>query len=192
MDIAPKCKIMLNLLSHIPWKSKKNLIHILPVLLFPSQPGGAQSEADRDSCPCCSWSYSKTLLRPWAQAPQCSLCFPVLESQPGSWKCCLVYKVTDGSRLLDVSDGEAAVDVSWQGRGREPRLRLPDRFMRKKRQPGAMTRTEVWKWCFSCDSSVWGRLADAWGKNFIFGIIIPLYIDFFFSFFKSLIADFSY
>lgn len=47
MEIAPKCKITLNLLSHIPWKSqkkKKNLIHILPLLLIPSQPGGARTE----------------------------------------------------------------------------------------------------------------------------------------------------
>ncbi|GAA6107632.1 uncharacterized [Tachysurus ichikawai] len=71
-----------------------------------------QSEVDRDSCLCCSWSCSKTLLRPQVQAPQSSLCFPVLQARPGSQKRCLVYKVTDGGRLLDVPDGEATVDVS--------------------------------------------------------------------------------
>ncbi|TSM28182.1 PDZ and LIM domain protein 5 [Bagarius yarrelli] len=37
---------------------------LLPLPLIPSQTGGVQSEADRDSCFCCSWSFGKTLLRP--------------------------------------------------------------------------------------------------------------------------------
>lgn len=131
--------ISLNLLSHILLKSKNSTYSstLLSLLLIPSRAGAVQSEVHRDSCLCCSWSCSKTLLRPRAQAPQSSLCFPVLQARPGSRKHCLVYKVTDGGRLLDVPDGEATVDVSWLGRGREPRLRLPDSFMRKKDQKKA-------------------------------------------------------